>query len=200
MLIPNDKSITEQKEIAEEILSEAFARDLITMEEFEKRLSAVDAAGSNRDLQNELKDLPENILQYQKQEEYPQNKSPKKSVLVLSSKSIRGAKLKKKNSNSVLVLAEQKMDYTKTLLEPGVYYINTNAILSTLHIIVPENYAVTVEMETILSEIKEDDTRMPGPGVPEIIVRGKVVLGEVKIKKKGSGFIEKIISLLGDGS
>ena len=197
-LIPRDQPLSEQKKIAEEILSEAFARDLITMDEFEKRVSVVHSAGSNRDVQNELNDLP-NTLLTPRETMIPDLPEPKKSsLLVLSSKTVKGSQLKRKKIKTKLILAEQKLDYTKTLLEPGKYYIDTNVILSSMTVIVPENYAVTVDMTPILAEVKERNVSPPSPGMPEIIIRGKVILGEVHVKTKGSGFIDKIKKLLND--
>ncbi len=195
-LIPKGRPLSEQKNIAEELLSEAYARDFITMEEFEKRISVVHAAGSNRDVQAELEDLPEALIVQTSNDNTQLAAKEVKINLVLSSKTLRGSKLKSRNMKSKLILAEQKLDYSKTLLDPGKYYIDATIILSTLLIIVPENYAVSIEMGSVLSEIREHDTKFPGIGVPEIVVRGKVILGEVKVKKKGSGFIDKIKKLL----
>ena len=197
-LIPRDQPLPEQKKIAEDILSEAFARDLITMDEFEKRVSVVQAAGSNRDVQNELSDLPNTLLVpgETREPDLPEQKKP--SLLILSSKTVKGNLLKKRKIKTKLILAEQKLDYTKTLLDPGKYYIDTNVILSSMTVIVPENYAVTVDMTPILAEVKERNVSPPSPGMPEIIIRGKVILGEVTVKTKGSGFINKIKQLLED--
>jgi hypothetical protein len=195
-LIPKERPLSEQKSIAEELLSEAYARDFITMEEFENRISVVHAAGSNRDVQAELQDLPETLIVQTSNENTQLASKAVKTTLVLSSKTLRGSKLKSRNMKSKLILAEQKLDYSKTLLEPGKYYIDATIVLGTLLIIVPENYAVSIEMGSVLSEIREQDTKFPGRGVPEIVVRGKVILGEVKVKKKGSGFIDKIKKLL----
>lgn len=197
-LIPKDQPLNEQKKIAEEILSEAFARDLITMDEFEKRVTVMHSAGSNRDVQNELSDLPNNLLVPRQSPEHNLPDQSKPDLLVLSSKTVKGNCLKKRQIKSRLILAEQKLDYTKTLLEPGKYYIDTKVILGSLTVIVPENYAVTVEMTPILAEIKERNVSPPSPGMPEIIIRGKVILGEVFVKTKGSGFIDKIKKLLED--
>ncbi len=195
-LIPRDQPLSEQKKIAEEILSEAFARDLITMDEFEKRVSVIHAAGSNRDVQTELSDLPDSLLVPREKPEPDLPEQTKPSLLILSSKTVKGNWLKKRKIKSKLILADQKLDYTKTLLEPGKYYIDTNVILSSLTVIVPENYSVSVDMTPILAEIRERNVSPPSPGMPEIIIRGKVILGEVSVKTRGSGFIDKIKRLL----
>ena len=55
----------------------------------------------------------------------------------------------------------------------------------------PENYAVTVEMESIMADIKEKQTCSASAAVPEIIVRGKVIMGDVKVRNTG-GILNKI--------
>jgi len=62
LLIPNNKPLPVQIEIAESALAEAFARDLITMQELEKRLHQVHASHSNSEITDCLKDLPEDLL------------------------------------------------------------------------------------------------------------------------------------------
>ena len=198
LLVPRNIPLSEQKNVAEDFLSEAFARDLITMEEFEKRISSVHKSESNRDIQAELEDLPENLrIQIHRAGTESSLNDVTKTNLILSSRTIKGAKLKYRKMKSKLILAEQKLDYSKTVLEPGKYYIDATVVLASLTVIIPENYAVSIDMSTILSEIKEGDSKIPGPDCPEIIIRGKVILGEVKVKVKGSGLIDKIIKLLG---
>ncbi len=61
-LVPNDKPLKIQKDIAENALAEAFALDLITIEELEKRLNQVQGAHSNSEITSYLQDLPQDML------------------------------------------------------------------------------------------------------------------------------------------
>lgn len=196
LLIPIDKPLPQQKKIAEDILAEAFARDYITMEELEKRLSTIHSAGSNRDIQSEITDLPANILSMTSADNYPIDEKPTESSVILSSKIIRGNKLKKRKVKVRIILGDQKFDYSKTVLPPGKYYINASVILGSLEIIIPKDYSVTIDMGSVLSSITERHSTEPKPGSPEIIITGKVVLGSVLVKVKKDGFLEKVKKLL----
>ncbi len=197
-LVPNNKPLNTQKDIAENALAEAFALDLITIEELEKRLHKVQGAHSNSEITSYLQDLPRDLLT-SSQEGTAADMSnsdiegrEKKQTTILSSNLLCGAKLKRKKINSKIILGEQTLGYSKTILEPGKYYINLTAVLSDTKIIVPPEYAVTSEIRTILSEVKDKTTKEPDVNTPEIIITGKAILSSVNIKEKGSGFIERI--------
>ena len=194
-LVPKDRPLSVQKKVAEDLLTEAFARDLISMDEFENRLGIINAAGSNREIQTELQDLPESLIVQTINEEPLTAGSPKQHNLLLSSRILRGIKLREKRLKTRLVLAEETLDYSKTVLEPGTYYVDANVILSELKIIVPENYTVSLDMTTVLSEVIEKESAA-GANSPHIVIRGKAILGSVKVKVRKDGIISKIIRLL----
>ena len=198
-LVPKDKPLTEQKKYAEDALSEAFARDLITMEEFEIRVAKIQTAQSNRDIVSELDDLPDNFAPAVSEDEETDLSSlkPYDSKIILGSSLMRGAKLKSKKINSKIILGEQKLDYSKTVLAAGKYVVNATVVLGSLIVIVPEGYAVTIDMQSILSGVEEkSETAEPRPGTPEIIIKGNAVLSSVIVKVKKNNFIDKIKKLI----
>ncbi|MBN1646478.1 MAG: hypothetical protein JW874_00475 [Spirochaetales bacterium] len=193
-LVPKDRPLNEQKKIAEDILAEAFARDLITMEEFENRLAVVQTAGSNRTIQAELQDLPARFPA-RAATATPAPTDNTVHNLILSSRILRGAKLREPSLRTRLILAEETLDYSKTVLDPGTYYVEARVILGELNIIVPENYSISLDMTTVLSEVIDKGCEA-GPNSPRIIVRGKVILGSVKVKIRKDGIIKRIIDLI----
>ncbi len=202
LAIPNDKPIGTQIEIAEEALSEAFARDLITMEELEKRLQLVQASQSNSEVCGYLQDLPQNILPAKPTEKsngdlVNSNTEQKRSIqtTILSSNILRGKKLKKNKLEVKTILGDQTLDYSKTMLEQGKYFIHLTTILGETKIIVPPEYAVSSEINGILAEIKDKTVKEPDGDAPHIIITGKAVLGSVVIRERNSGFIAKIKQL-----
>lgn len=201
LLIPNNKPLPVQIEIAENALSEAFARDLITMEEFEKRIHKVQEAGSNSDISSCFEDLPNDLLSSASDTETPKKdieNRKKIQTTILSSNLLCGGKLKQKDINAKVILGEQVIDYSKTILEPGRYIINLTVVLGETKIIVPPEYSVSSDISNILSEVKNKTYKSPDSGTPEIIITGKAVLSSVSIKESGSGFIEKIKKLFLD--
>ncbi len=199
-LVPNNKPLNTQKNIAEDALAEAFALDLITMKELEKRLHQVQGAHSNSEITSYLQDLPQDLLTSSQEgtADADIERREKKQTTILSSNLLCGAKLRQKKINSKVVLGEQTLDYSKTILEPGKYFINLTAVLSDTKIIVPPEYAVTSEIGNILSEVKDKTNKEPDANTPEIIITGKAILSSVTIKEKNSGFIEKIKQLFLD--
>jgi len=205
LLVPNNKPLNTQKEIAENALAEAFALDLITMEELEKRLYQVQGAHSNSEITSYLQDLPQDLLTSSQAGTADADMSnsdierrEKKQTTILCSNLLCGAKLRRKRINPKVVLGEQTLDYSKTILEPGKYFINLTAVLSDTKIILPPEYAVTSEIRNILSEVKDKTNKEPDANTPEIIITGKAILSSVTIKEKNSGFIEKIKQLFLD--
>ncbi len=205
LLIPNDKPLYTQIEIAENALAEAFALDLITMEELEKRLSLVQASQSNSEITGYLKDLPENLATLGSED--ADNKdiidpdtglSQNRELTVLSSNTLCGSRLKHKKIHTKVILGEQTLDYSRTILKPGKYYINLTAVLCETRIIIPPEYTVTSKLSNILSEVKSRTTHTPAVNAPEIILTGKAILSSVTIKEKSSGFIEKVKRLFFD--
>ncbi len=200
LLVPNNKPLNIQKEIAENALTEAFALDLITMEELEKRLHQVQEAHSNSEITSYLQDLPQDLLMFNKEEAGASDKERRenKQITILSSNLISGAKLRHKRINAKIILGEQTFDYSRIILEPGKYFINLTAVLCETKIIVPPEYAVTSEIHNIFSEIKNKTYKEPNANTPEIIITGKAIFSNVIIKEKNNGFIEKIKQLFLD--
>jgi hypothetical protein len=204
LLIPNDKPLPRQIELAENALAEAFARDLITIEELEKRLHLVQAAHSNGEIRGYLADLPRDLLDPVRTQDYTDvsipdaQRSKKKYLTVLSSSVLRGKQLKRKSIRAKVILGEQILDYSKTVLEPGRYFVDLKTVLGETRIIVPPEYAVTTEIRNVMSEIRDSTEKEPDAATPEIVITGKVILGSVKIREKNSKIINKIKKLLGE--
>ncbi|MEJ2665156.1 MAG: LiaF-related protein [Spirochaetia bacterium] len=204
LLIPNNKPLPRQIEIAENALAEAFARDLITMEELEKRLHLVQEAQSNGEISGYLADLPRDLLDPVRAEDYADTaiagaqKSEKKYLTVLSKNVLRGKQLQRKSINAKVILGEQILDYSKTVLEPGRYYVELKTVLGETKIFVPPEYAVTTEIRNVMSEIRDLTDKEPDAATPEIIFTGKVILGSVKIKERNNKIIKKIKKLLAE--
>ncbi len=204
LLIPNNKPLNIQKKIAENALAEAFGLDFISMEELEKRLHQVQGAHSNSEITSYLQDLPRDLLNFSHDDSTADmsnsniERKENEQTTILSSSLLRGAKLRHKRINTKVILGEQTLDYSKTILEPGKYFINLTAVLCETNIIVPPLYAVTSKIRTILSEVTEKTTKEPDANTPEIIITGKAVLSSVTIREKNSGFIEKIKQLFLD--
>jgi hypothetical protein len=107
LLIPDNKPLPSRIEVAENTLAEAFARDRIIMDELEKRLHHVQEARSDDEINNCLGDLPADLLTESQTEVYTtlseasMTKQKSKHTTVLSSKHLRGGKLKKKRPSGI---------------------------------------------------------------------------------------------------
>ena len=114
----------------------------------------------------------------------------------LSIKKLTGNTIKEINAK--IILGEQIIDYSKTVLEPGKYFINLTAVLCETKIIVPPEYAVSSDILNILSEVKDRTYKTPDAITPEIIISGKAIMSSVVIKETSTGFIKKIKQLFFD--
>jgi hypothetical protein len=164
----------------------------------------VQEAHSNSEISKCFEDLPRDLLDPVRTEDYTDvsisdvQKNKNKYITVLSSNVLRGKQLKRKTIKAKVILGEQILDYSRTVLEPGRYFVELKTVLGETKIIVPPEYAVTAEIRNIMSEVNDTTDKEPDAATPEIVITGKVILGSVKIKEKNSRIINKIKKLLAE--
>lgn len=191
-----------------EALSEHFANDALSVEEFEERLELAHRATALEQLELLLEDLevPEKgqaaretsgdadpgsqALAVVEERALPAVIPEEKRVKsILSSVRREGEWRVPKRLRVLSVLGEVKIDFRDVQLPPGITEVHARSILSNVEIIVPPTLAVECEGTAWLGEFQEM-YRAPSrrdPGAPLLIVSGSAVLGELKIETRLPG-------------
>jgi hypothetical protein len=170
------------------ILTECFARNVLELEEFERRVALAHGAATVRELARLLEDIPVEVLA---QMEEPKTRGlvlreePQSLYGVLSTHRYRGPGwLKSRTVSAYPVLSTLALDFRELALPPGPVEINLQAVLSSVLITVPEELPVEVEVVPILAEVKTGrQVRSSNPGRgPSVRVTGVLVLSNVKVR------------------
>lgn len=180
-----------QRERTVNILSECFAKNLLEMEEFERRVSQAHQAQSVQDLARLIDDIPGDLAEAA--EETPEPASSKSVALqddeqpvygILMSRRLRGQWLKCRTVNARILMSTVEFDFRDQELPSGIVEINVQALMSSVVVTVPQDLPVQLEAVPILGEVKEGrrvKTTLPRTGAG-IRITGLVMMGEVKVR------------------
>jgi len=182
-----------QRERTIRILSECFARNILEMEEFERRVTQAHQAQSVQDLARLIDDIPGEVAEAPEQP--PGTVSARSLVLreeeqpvygIMMSRRLRGQWLKCRTVNSRTVMSSLEFDFRDLELPSGIVEINVLAVMSSVVVTVPESLPVQLEVVPILGEVKEGrrvNTTLPRKG-PGVRITGFVVMGDVKVRSR----------------
>jgi hypothetical protein len=182
-----------QRERIIKILSECFAKNILEMEEFERRVSQAHQAQSVQDLARLIDDIPAEMAEAPEETQEPA--SAKSVVLredeqpvygIMMSRRLRGRWLKCRTVNSRTLMSSLEFDFRDLDLPSDIVEINVLALMSSVVVTVPESLPVQLEVIPILGEVKEGrrvKTALPRKG-PGVRVTGFVMMGEVKVRTR----------------
>jgi hypothetical protein len=182
-----------QRERTIKILSECFAKDLLEMDEFERRVSLAHQAGNVQDLARLIDDIPGDLAEAP--ERSPEPDSSGGIVLqeeeqpvygIMMSRRLRGQWLKCRTVNSRTLMSTLEFDFRDLQLPADIVEINILGLMSSVVVTVPPDLPVQLEVVPILGEVKEGrrvTTSRPKKG-PGVRITGFVVMGEVKVRAR----------------
>jgi hypothetical protein len=182
-----------QRERTIKILSECFAKNLLEMEEFEKRISLAHQAGSVQDLARLIDDIPGELAE--ETQETPEATSTKGLALrddeqpvygILMSRRLRGQWLKCRTVSTRALMSSVEFDLRDLNLPDGIVEINVLAMMSSIVITVPEDLPVQLEVVPILGDVKEGKRVVSGSPKrgPGVRITGFIVMGDVKVRTR----------------
>jgi hypothetical protein len=182
-----------QRERTIRILSECFAKNILEMEEFERRVSLAHQAQSVQDLARLIDDIPGELAE--EPEETTGPASAKSLVLreeeqqvygIMMSRRLRGQWLKCRTVNSRILMSSLELDFRDLELPSEIVEVNVLAVMSSVVVTVPEDLPVQTEVVPILGEVREGrrvKTALPRKG-PGVRITGFVVMGDVKVRSR----------------
>ena len=180
-----------------EQLQENYARDVIEMEEYERRLELATASEDRFELLKLVQDLPIHrgdsaaaAAQARETEEYGDRRPDRireqeHMVAVFSGVSRKGRWRPARSSKLLALFGGLELDFRKAELPPGDSYIDGLCLFGGGEITVPEGINVEVESIPIFGGVENRASGEYFEGAPTIYIRALVIFGGLEIRQKG---------------
>lgn len=171
-----------RREEVTEILNEAFARNVIELEELEERLGAVQDARYLEELNKLIADLPDLIP--------PPNESPiikpYTHKIILGTRKLSGEWLSARDAEIKVILGSLTLDFRTLSLPPGMTTINLSVVMSTLFLVVPPGLRLKHNIRDILSTVQTDElvNRVKNTSEAVLHLKGSCILSTFLINVK----------------
>lgn len=194
---PDRVALQKAREDTIERLSDAFARDVLTLEGFEQRVDRAFACRGVNEFDALLADLgvtraeralvrvaPELPVAADLAEPSPLTPQPERVALsVLGNVERRGAFALPRLGKALSLLANLELDLRDITFPRGVTELRVSAVLGNVEIIVPPNIAVETDGSGILGSFASVARHPIDPrGEPVLRIRGNAILGSVEIR------------------
>jgi len=187
-----------RRERAVAILSEGFARNLLQIEEFERRVSEAHAARTLAELDRLIDDIPEelHLISSPARTGSPREAPPRARELaseeqgvqgVMMSRALRGDWLRSRVVAVRTLMSSTELDFRGVEMPPGEVEIRVACLMSTVLITVPEELPVQADVTPVLGEIKEGRrvrATSPRHSGPCLRITGVAVMSEIKIRAR----------------
>lgn len=174
-------------------LSDAFAHDLLEMEEFERRLSIAHRTDSLTELQSLCTDLVPASEAVPAPLTQPVAPSPalavrdrQRMLLLMGGTERTGRWTPARRLRIIAVMGGAELDFREAVMAPGVYDIHITAVMGGVTLIVPPQLAVEIEGSAILGGFAHTERapQTPDPDRPVLRVHGLAVMGGVHVETR----------------
>jgi hypothetical protein len=185
-------------------LCEHFANDVMTVEEFERRVYAAHAATSADVLEELLRDLPGGGLPAVVEPQTTPTPEPSSQFTVTSAGQVkekgfivaimggsarRGRWSPARKNYSVSVMGGSELDFREATMGPGVTELRIFGVCGGVDVIVPPGLNVESHGIAIMGgfEHKGDEYHNPDPHAPTLKITGVAIMGGVDVKVRHPG-------------
>lgn len=181
-------AVEQAREQAIRVLSDGYAYDALTEDEFEWRLGQLSLAHSPAEVQVLIADLPPSganpLTAAYSSGSYAGAPAPPEERIrgIMSEVRRDGAWRLPLRLNVKAVMSNVRLDLRRAIIPPGCL-IDVRAVMSAVHIIVPPGLPVDLDVSPVMGSARNDSMRFPAaPGAPVIRVRGSAVMAEVRVR------------------
>jgi hypothetical protein len=181
-------AVEEAREHAIRVLSDGYAYDALTEDEFEWRLGQLSLANSPAEVQTLIADLPAGVAP---PAAGAYSAAPYSGVPAPAEERIRGVmsevrrdgvwRLPQRLKVSAL-MSDVRLDLRQAVIPPGCV-IEVRAIMAGVRIIVPPGLRVEFDVSPFMGAAGNDSSRLPTPlGAQVLRVTGSAVMAEVRVR------------------
>lgn len=200
--------VRDGRETAVEALCEHFARDVLTVEEFEDRVDRAHRARTMDELRALLEDLPGGADALERAEasdreregrgaveraraRVPAERVSKRStvIAVMGGNARKGRWVPARQTNCVAVCGGVELDFREALMGPGVSDVNVFAVCGGVEIVVPPGLYVESSGMALMGSFEntEDHPVDRDPDAPVLRIHGLAVMGGVDVSARYPG-------------
>lgn len=190
-----------KRELIIEALCKHFARDDLTVEEFERRIDRAHRATTLEELDGLVADLPElpgsagaaetNTTTVAQRPVRPLQHSRARSpvVAVMGTAVRKGHWSPAANNLAVSIMGSVELDFRDVALPPGVTEVSIFTVMGSTEIIVPPGLAVEMSGIAVMGEFQYIDRPPPAsdPDAPVLRIGGFAFMGGVELSERLPG-------------
>lgn len=196
-------SLDEAREKAIDLLSECFAQDRVTMEDFERRVTLAQEAGTLPELGKALEGLrggaqgagavqPGDLAAVARMgADLPAGRirPTDRAVAVFSETKRSGPWIPARRNTLAAVMGSMVLDLREALLGPGETLFTVTAVMSSVELIVPPGLHIECSGSAILGSFEQRGTRsvLASGDMPLVRIDGFAVLSSVEIEYRHPG-------------
>jgi hypothetical protein len=177
-----------ERERAIALLSEHFAQDNLSLDDFEKRVEQVYKASTVPALRSLTKDLTPAGAVVPAGSAAPSavqtDASPEREKIrsIMSNTKRSGVWRPARHLDVLVVMSESELDLTQAVLQPGVTEIRIRALMAQVKVIVPPGVRVVLQPSSIMSSVSDETLDPPavGSGAPVVRITGTVMMTELR--------------------
>ena len=182
-------SLDEARERAIRLLTDGFAYDVITVEEFERRLGLLSHADTPRAIDALVADLGTPARTGLVPGPMAAAAAAEGRILGIMSQTRREGPWRVPQRLRVkAVMSEVRVDLRYAVIPPGCT-IDVSAIMANVHVIVPPGMVVDFDVTPIMASARNDVRAQALDGYlqPEVRIVGSAVMAEVRVKVRALG-------------
>jgi hypothetical protein len=177
-------SVEGERERTIALLSEHFAQDNLSMDDFEKRVELAYRAASVPALRELTRDMtpaaPGGLPVSAAPAEFAAERE--RITAIMSSTKRSGVWRPARRVDLLSIMSESELDLTQALLQPGVTEIRLRALMSQVTVIVPPGVRVVLQPSSIMGSVSDETMEPPavGSGAPVVRIMGRIVMTELR--------------------
>lgn len=197
-----DADLGGTRQQAIDALCEHFANDVLSVEEFEKRVDLAHRAESSDELRKLLQDLPTGDLPIRREEVSPTH--PPRAEATIPSSRVKerglmvaalggvertGRWIPARTSYAIAVMGGLSLDFREALLPPGETEVWIFTLMGGAEVIVPPGLTVESDGIAIMGgfEHREDSSITDDPNAPILRLKGFALMGGVEVSIRYPG-------------
>jgi hypothetical protein len=187
------RTLESGREHALEVLTRAFSGDLVSMDEYERRATEIQKAGSVADIDLVVADLPgvSEASRPRREEARPAAATRVDSSLagsqtlacVMGDRQLQGDWLNSSRVDSFTLMGSTKIDLRDVAMPPDQLKISTFVLMGETRVVVPRGMAVRLNVFPFMGEAtaKRDVNQRIVPGEPYVVIEGFVMMGSLVV-------------------